>query len=262
MNKSALILLLFLLSSVLPCLRAESGWEELARYQFVRADEILSRPGNAEPGAALARAVCLLQRQPKTQANLEEAKTILTGILSAEKDVDLIAMARFLRARIACWHESQPDFDLAERLLEEVRREHKGHFMAQLALLDLATLRLMRPTDKAAAQAAFDSMEPLSTEISEPCLLRNYHRLLAEAVLMQKLDHKRAIPHLREALRIGFDYEETQRDMLLRLGRLTAEAGLREEATEAYGRFVKEFPGEKRAAWVRDQLARLEKGSP
>ena len=125
----------------------DDAWELSRRYQFNEAVKAFSDKDDTTPPSVAAEAhfglaVNLINRQPKTRANIERARRILEGLLAAEPESDLGIAARYFLGRIAQLHLQKPDIESAIEHFGYLVEHHPDNFWGQVA----ATVH-MRGTD-------------------------------------------------------------------------------------------------------------------
>ena len=96
-----------------------AGWTALTNYRAAQALKVFDPAStSADPAVArearFGRGVALLDLQPVTPAQIEEARGLFAGLVDSGAD-DAAAGARFFLGRIAQHHQAKPDAAEAAR---------------------------------------------------------------------------------------------------------------------------------------------------
>jgi raffinose/stachyose/melibiose transport system substrate-binding protein len=242
----------------------EAGWRELdaghpdaALAIFERAD-----PGNGRAtsrAARFGRTVAILDRQPVTSAQVNEARRAFSDIAGSGSD-DAAQGSLFFLGRIAQHHQASPDAAAAAHEYRRLIVAHPGSAWAQTALARLAMLEIYALDGRLSAGERITRAERLLPHATAAQALGDLHLAIARAVLFYRLPPARALPHLIEADRLGLvepgdaDTVETQIIELSLLG------GNDAQAMRYLRRFLRESPQDPRVYHFRELLASLEAG--
>lgn len=235
----------------------ESAWGEGARLDFTGAARAFGRLGDGRE-ARFGRAVMLLNAQPRSAANTAAARDLLTALRTEDPGDDTGVGALYYLARIAQFHEAQPDLATARARFTELIARHDAHFYGQLARLKLATLEIYAPATPSPAAQRVAAAEALGAPLRQASLARDFHLLVAEACLRFELPVARALDHFLAAEATGAPVREVVRAALfVQIAECARETGRPELARRFYERFLAEFPRDARGATVRSRLAAL-----
>jgi hypothetical protein len=239
---------------------AQIGWEQGARLFFNEAARTFSVPA-ATPEQVLGRAVMLLGVQPRTESNLDEARTLLAGLVDSAGSDDAGIAARYYLARLEQLHAEDPDLAKARTHYRELVARHSAHLFGQLARLKLAMLALYDTAHPAPLSARLPEAEEWGSGITDPVVRCDYHYMMSRALARedgreaQRLEHLLAMEATGKVIR-----DPTRSLMLVEIGEMARAVGRRELAVRAYRQFLQEYPRDARGAAVRSRLAETEAG--
>jgi hypothetical protein len=239
------------------------AWQALADYHAKQALEIFDHH-MSDAGTAVARearfgrAVALLDLQPVTPGQVEEARGLLTALADGGTD-DPAAGALFFLGRIAQHHLAEPDAAEAARQYRELISRFEDSVWAQSALSRLALLELYELNPGWAPAARIAGAERLLAHAHTPAAQSEVHCALAEAIFFYRLPATGALPHLLAAERLGRLDWTTRMETLVQIAELSRLAGNRQQAAQFYRTFLKENPRDLRDYIVRERLAEMEK---
>ncbi len=205
----------------------------------------------------LAWATAQLSVQPTTDANLQAAGKVLTGL--AGGDDELAAEAAYLQARLYQLYYAQPDYAKAAELYRALAARRPESHWAQLGLVKLAMLKLYVVPDSAAPGTdRLAPAEALLAGIHEPLLQRDLHLQIGQAGIALKQPLARLLPHLVAADRIGGISGTAHEDLVVQLSVLSLRAGLPAQAKFYCERYLAEYPDNARAFTIRLKLKEAE----
>lgn len=239
----------------------QDGWQALAAYRTERAlDYFESAQDDADPAIArearFGRAIALLDKQPITAAQLDEARREFAALADSGTD-DCAQGARFFVGRIAQHHLVEPDVAEASRQFRRLIAEHPDSIWAQTALSRLALLEIyamnpdLLPADRIAAA------EKVLVHARSPTARCELHYVIANAILFYRLPEATALPHLLAAEQTGRLEWNERGDVLVQIAELSRLAGDTAQAAEYYQKFLKENPRDQRHYIVKERLAEL-----
>ncbi|MCC6415509.1 MAG: tetratricopeptide repeat protein [Opitutaceae bacterium] len=239
----------------------QDGWQALAAYQAKRAlGHFESAQADANPPAArearFGRAVALLDKQPITPSQLEEARRGFAEL--AENGTDDFAQgARFFLGRIAQHHMVEPDVVEASRQFRRLITEHTDSVWAQTALSRLALLEIYAMNPEMLPAERIAAAEKLLMRARTPTAQCELHYVIANAVFFFRLPDADALPHLLAAERTGRLGWNGCREVLVQIAELSRLAGNAAQAAEYYQQFLQENPRDQRHYIVKERLAAL-----
>jgi hypothetical protein len=258
-------LLLVLCLAALPAAASPlaAGWQALANYRAAEALKIFDR-SVAAPEQPLARearfgrGVALLDIQPVTGAQLDEARRIFTELADSGAD-DPAQGARFFLGRIAQHHQPQPDADEAARQYRRLISEHGDSRWAQSALSRLALLQIYELNPQTSPATRIAEAGKLLAHARLPSAESELHYAIANAIFFHRLPAAGALPHLLAAERLGQLDWPTRVEVLVQIAELSRLAGENAQAAKFYRTFLAENPRDLRVYVIREHLAAVEK---
>lgn len=236
------------------------AWEQGARLFFNEAARSFSVPAPT-PEQALGRAVMLLGVQPRTGANIDEARALLTRVTDSFGSDEAGIAARFYLARLEQLHVEVPDLPKARAHYRELVTRHPTHLFGQLARLKLAMLALYDTAHPTPLAGRLPEAEEWGGGITDPVVRCDYHYMMSRALARedgreaQRLEHLLAMEATGKVIR-----DPTRSLMLVEIGEMARAVGRRGLAARAYRQFTQEFPRDSRVAAVRTRLAEVEAG--
>ena len=240
----------------------DDAWELSRRYQFNEAvkafsdkDDITSPSVAAEAHFGLA--VNLINRQPKTRANIERARRILEGLLAAEPESDLGIAARYFLGRIAQLHLQEPDIESAIEHFGYLVEHHPDNFWGQVAATKYGFLNLYQVMPIKERTALFMDLEKLADHLTSPYLRSNFHFMLGTAAVRFRKLPERALEHFIQAERFGLIKGRARTDGLLRIGELARELERWDVAERYYQQYLDEFRRDPPRDLVKDRLTEV-----
>jgi len=264
-----LSLLLGLLTPVLPGAEPkpgtlQDGWELVTLYRFNEAEALFRRLADREPSREhrYALAVSLLNRQPKSDRTIAEARRYLTTLVeeSTVPDDEITLAARFYVARILQLHQSKPDLAAARLAYRELSRIPDGGFWAEVAAVKWATLHVYEVTPWSEKAARLAEAEKELTRLTSPTLRKDLHIILADGYEKFGISLPAALHHLEAAWAAGIERGIDQGDFLARMGELARRTGDPAKARGYFTEFLRRFRRDERVYWITQKVAELEQG--
>jgi tetratricopeptide (TPR) repeat protein len=240
-----------------------AGWQALTNYRSEEAlkifDRSLNAPDPAEARAArFGRAVALLDRQPVSAGQIDEARGIFRALAGSGVD-DPAQGARFFLGRIAQHHQQQPDGAEAARQYRQLIAEHENSIWAQTALSRLALLQIYELDPQLPPAARIARAEKLLAYARTPSAESEIHLVVANAMFFYRLPAAGALPHLLAVERLGRVEWTVRSEVLVQIAELSRLAGEKAQAVRYYRMFLKENPRDPRGYIIRERIAGLEK---
>lgn len=245
------------------CLHADvdEAWQTLSRLMTNEAraefESLAAKESSEQSAARLGLAVTLLNKQPKTQGNLDEAAELLDAV-SASEPGDLGMLAGYFRARIEQAHRMQPDPVRAEELYEAVIARDPEHPVAQLARVKSALILIYGDGDLESKRALLARLEQQAGTLTFPPARRDMHVVLADAYAQLFQDDEATLRCMLEAEAVGFINARNRADHWIRIAELARRTGKADVALDYYRRFLKTFRRDERHHTVGEQAAALE----
>lgn len=206
-----------------------------------------------------AAAIHLLQRQPRTAANVAEALQLLQEL--AASDDEIAVTAHYFVARIYDYHAIPPRRALANAEYRLLLERFPGRLQAEMGLASLAANRLFATRREQDLTSLFDELEGELGRLRHAAARRACHYVLADAALRLLNDHERAIRHLEELWNLHPRIYGMRADTLVKLGEVNLALKRYDAAAYWYREFLLEFSDEARSSWIADRLREAEKRS-
>jgi hypothetical protein len=231
----------------------EEPWVDLTQLRFREAADKFA--GQAEtPASLIGRSLALLNRQPRTDDNIEEAARLLRRAAESAGPHEAAAAGYYLGC-ISQYQLAEPDPARARTQFAAVAARWPEEFFGQLAAVRHAALALYSGQPDPALFAVL-------TEEAERCtdraIRRSYHLLLGEAAQRFHQGDDFAYRHYAAAWDLDIALPEQRANILLRLGRLAEKLQRPGEAGRHYGRFLQENPRDDRTSEIAARLAALQ----
>ena len=232
-------------------------WRKVASYLSKEAQiELAGLPAPADAAAQreheFCTAVVWLDRQPLTEARIDEVEARLKALLAVENNDEIGRASRFLLGRIAQLYRATPDVGQAAEYFRGLIEQPGPGRWADAARVKLAVLVLYAlpgAGDGAARVAAVEAMLPGA---KDPIVVRDLHRVAARAIMFYNLPPAPALRHLLAADEIGGLSGTLGADQLVQIGELAWDTGDVEMAKRYYERLRAEYPRDPRI-YVMDQ---------
>ncbi|MFH1499221.1 MAG: hypothetical protein ABII82_15510 [Verrucomicrobiota bacterium] len=234
---------------------AADPWQDALTFDYNAAAERFAELHDAKPDdtrVAIAYASALLVRQPRTESNIRDAHDLLLN--AARTSSPHTSLAIYLLARIELDHLTPAQPDTARARLEQLRRDHPAHPLADQAAVELAYLAAY-PED--ASPDAIAKVEALLPTVTAPGARRDLHALLAHLQLRRARAPAAALPHLVAAREIGYELPLRNADADLGIANIARDTGDTALAHRHYAAFIAAAPRDTRASTVRRLLAEL-----
>lgn len=235
-------------------------WQTALAFDYNTAAERFADLHKASPDnahTAIAYASSLLVKQPRTASNIRTARDLLLKAGAADTaSADETALALYLLARVELDHLDPAQPDSARARLEQLRREHPAHPLADHAAVELAYQLAYPPAG--ADIGALPAIETLLASVKDPGATRDLHALIAGLLLRLRDDRAGALPHFLAARAIGFEQPLRNAESDLTIANLARETGDAALARRHYAAFIAAAPRDVRADTARRLLAELE----
>lgn len=239
-----------------------SPWDDISTGLFNEAHTAFI---NASDEAAPAdrrilrygEAVSLLNAQPRTQSNIDQAYGILEEVRNAGAGDDLALEARYLQGRIEQIQRSTPSPSKAEAIYLELIAQTPDHPVAQRALVKLAIIRLYDRIDSAERRQRYDWFTREAARLTDDGARVQLHLLLAEYARRLEYGNEQELAHMLAAYKAGVTKRRLLVEVLVRIGDLSRLTGRNDMARDFYTRFLEQFPRTDRRSTVEGYLAAL-----
>ncbi len=239
-----------------------AGWELTTLYRFNEAEVVFRALVDKEPSREnrYALAISQLNRQPKSDRTIAEARGLLTALVAepAPADDEIRLAAQFYLARTLQLHQSKPDLAAARLAFHELSRMPGGGFWAEAASVKWVTLSLYEVTPWSEKAGRLEEAERELLRLTDPTLKKDLHIILADGYEKFAVSLPAALRHLEAAWALGIERGIDQGDFLARMGELARRTGDRTKARAYFTEFLKRFRRDERVYWITLKLAELE----
>ena len=233
------------------------AWKKVVGLQVNEAraefESIRDRDGADAREASFGLALTLLNTQPKTDANLDQAASLLDDIIAGPQD-DLGAWAGYFRSRVEQVHRTRPDPDLARKLFTELIERDAASAAAQFAVVKRALIDLYGGEIGKSQRVVMAELESALLTLTHDPARRDLHLLMADAAVRVFLDNEAALRHLLAADQIGIARTNTRGDVWAGIAGIARLLGQTKMARDYEERFVAEFPRDSRSATIVQRL--------
>ena len=258
------LLVLLLLAGLAPARAGELAsapadpWDQTALGLFKDAHHAFAQRPADDREARFGAAVTLINLQPKTDANLDRAESLLHALVADDPPDDLSVAARYYLARIPHVHRTRPDTARALAAYREIIALGSPHPLAQRAVVLAGLLSLHEPRLGAEERAARHARVAAdAASLDAPSARRDLHLILADVALRHDLGDETVLHHLLAADTAGIARAVTRRDTWLRTAEIARRSGRTEIAVLYYRRFLDQFQSDPRRLAVEERLAAL-----
>jgi hypothetical protein len=228
------------------------AWALAAAYQFNEA-LALARRSSPSDQSRFAEAILLLNRQPRTAGNVQQAEKLLTEI--AKGSSALAAEAAFYHARVPDLHQLNRNPALARERYLKVHERWPDDAFGQAAWVRAALIEATEAARKPELLPGLLSrLEREGERMSFPASRRDYHLLMADLYERFEPDAGAAARHLDAALEAGIPTRVIRTEALVKAGSFALRAGDCESALRHWRAFLATAPGDPRASMIRKQV--------
>ena len=263
MKRARIILVGLVCTAAAAAAELTDGWQALAGYRAARALEIFDRDlDSSNPArqreARFVHGVALLDRQPVSPAQVEEARAMFAQLAGSGSD-DFAAGARFFLGRIAQHHLAVADNAEAARQFRQLIAEHESSVWAQSALSRLALIEIYELNLEKSPTVRLAEAEKLLAHARTPAAETEVRLAIVDGIFYYRLPPGPALAHLLEAEKLGRMDWVVRMDVLVQIAELSRLEGNRAQAAQFYRQFLKENPRDLRHYNVQQRLAALER---
>jgi len=216
---------------------------------FMQIRKTGESPREADFGVALM----LLNKQPKSDGNLDRAAGIFERI-SGSGDDDLGMLAGYYRARIEQIHRRTQNPAKAVELFTKLIERHPEHPMAQFAVVKRAMIEIYDDSPLESKRQLLAALDETADEMTHPPAKRDLELLLADSYARLFQDDGRTLDHLLAADAIGITRAKPRADVWIRIAELARLLGKKDVAATYYRKFLKEFQRDNRHYTIEERL--------
>lgn len=240
-----------------------SAWQDAANYSFNEAHQkiiaLRSNPSISSRELDYAEAILLLNVQPKTESNIQEASQLFQSVAANGAD-ELSLYARYYIARILHVHQSVPDLIKAEASYLELIGQYPQHILAQESLLKLSILYLYELKKEEPMEKRIQKVNLLGQKITDPVISGMYHGMMADCLLrFSSSSKKEALDHLLLYENAGIQRPKKRAFTLIQIGLISRELGDYSISKKYFGKFLTEFKRDGRVFIVKNIVQEMEK---
>ena len=243
-------------------LTEDSAWEKTGRFLYHEAvdefGDLLASGAGGTSDLKFGLALNLINRQPKTQANLDRAERLFSEVYSAEGMEGLGIASKYYSGRIKEVHQRKAELAEAEEIYAQIIAANPRHFFAQLAATRYALIRFYSVESLEERRSRFLELEALADNLIRPSVRSHFHSLMGDLAARYEISLEKSLYHYREAVAAGIQNFRIRRDVLVSIGEIARELGDVPVAVEYYERFLREFPRDTRRVLIKERLVALQ----
>lgn len=233
-----------------------SATQLLVNEAYVGFQRVRSGDDDDAREADFGVALMLLNKQPKTEANIQQAADLFAQV-GAGGDDDLSVLAAYYGARIEQMHRFEPNSAAAIALYNSLIESHPGHPIAEVAISKRAVLEIYDDSPLEAKRARLEQLATLAPTLQYPPARRDLHLLLADSYARLFQDNQNTLAELLAADAEGIERPKNRSDVWVRIGELARLTGQPELARRYYKKFLESFRRDNRTFTVRQRLEAL-----
>lgn len=219
------------------------GWLDLNRLDPAAAQSKFE--DRTDRKSRLGQALVLLGAQPRTDARIHEARTILEELRAGNPNDDTGIAATYQIARIDQLFAQPANPAAAIATYRELLARHPGNPIAERAAPKLTLLLLYAEVENATWEQHVAEITALLPSLQSPSAQRDTRLVLADALLRLRNDHARALPLFEYCLQRNLIVRPPGiASALLTAAECARVVGRKAEAAAYYRRYVQEFPRE------------------
>jgi tetratricopeptide (TPR) repeat protein len=200
-------------------------------------------------------AVSLLNVQPRTQANIDDAYTIFGELFAASPDDDIGWSSRYLQGRIDQIQRNKPDLAKADAIFSELIRKNPRHPVAERAHVKLAIIRIFAKAETVERRRHYDEFTRAAADFADRGIKAQMHLLLAEIARRFNYGYDEELQHMLAAHKAGITRRRMRADALVRIGDLARLTGRIDIAREYYTQFLAQYARNERRTTIEGYLA-------
>ncbi|QYM79357.1 tetratricopeptide repeat protein [Horticoccus luteus] len=223
------------------------AWVDMADNRAKDAFILLkAKPPAGDRERELARATAMIDNQPVTDGQLQQAEAVFVRL--AGGDDEAAQIAAYLRARLYHVHFSTSDLARASELYRAVAARWPDGHWGQLALVKAGLIQLYATEKIPDARARVREVAKLLERIREPGLRRDLQFQMGRAGTFFELTPDEVLPYFEAADKIGGLGVLTQQDLTAELGELSFRAKRWTEARRYFERYIAQYPDARKFA--------------
>jgi hypothetical protein len=234
-------------------------WRQLLDHDLGAV--LSASPTAHSPVERLAVALAWMQREPRTEGNLERARVILRELAgggSGPDQPDPALVAEFLLGRIAHLYRHPSDPATASRHYAAVIERGGNTPWAQHVGVRYIMTRLATAEDADVAQSRWREGELLVAGFTDADAIRDGHLALTHLGLYWGIDDQDILRHALAADHMTFHQIHNRNRLWISIANIAARQGQSELARTYYKKLIENAPRDGRLSLVKDRLAALE----
>lgn len=202
-------------------------------------------------------AVALLNKQPKTERNLDEAAGLLRSVRNANSSDNFGVSSLFFLARIEESHRSKLSEEKAKALYQELFKTHPTHPMGQMAYVKFGQISLYEVKPLAEKTQQILTYEKQGAFLTDLDAKRSFHSLLANTYTLLKIKPDNTLTHLLSLEKMGVMGVEFRKDILVRIAETYRIQNNIPQAIIYYEKFLAAYAWDSRRYTIEKKLATL-----
>ncbi|MEZ5275795.1 MAG: tetratricopeptide repeat protein [Opitutaceae bacterium] len=239
-----------------------SAWRDAVLLLYADAHQVFRTEVGVDPALRRERlvgeALTLLNLQPRTEANVSRARSILDGLQKDEAADEIGILSRYYLGRIAQIHNLTPDPEAAIRIFRNLLDDHPDHLFGQFAGVKWALVYLGTAPTPEIRLTRLTEIEGIVPLITLPGPAKDLHLFLADGSERYAGDLEQSLRHLIAAGDLGISKRNLRGDVFVRIGEIALALGQTEIALDYFQRFLAEFPRDLRTYTITRKVRELE----
>jgi len=238
----------------------ETGWKDAATFLFNDANQVFKnakKEANApERERALGEAATLLNLQPRTQANLRQAREIFERLARDQND-SVAIFATYLLARLHQHYDEPAQPEKARQLYRDLLEHHAGNVVAESGASQLVLIDLYEPVSTGERQQRFEALEKIAPLLKTASGRRGYHLNMGNAYLDFSGPRAKALEHLLAADAERITRWQVEATTWISIGELARAEGRHDLAAAYYRKFLEKYQRDNRHYTIQKRLDSL-----
>lgn len=224
--------------------------------------ELLAKDTPDRRQLRFGEAATLINVQPKTAANLDNAVAVFQDLAEEDPNDDIAVYSRYLIGRVAQIHRLDADLELAANTYRELLRDHPQNKFAQRAVPKLAVIELFDPLRSPDDQTGALEIEAFAANLTDPLAIRDTALMLADYYTMIAPNDTKALENLLIANEQGIQRYKFRATVLVRIAELSRRTGNPDQAVDYYQMFLDEFQRDQRRTLIEERIEELTQAAP
>ncbi|HWL51638.1 MAG TPA: tetratricopeptide repeat protein [Chthoniobacteraceae bacterium] len=242
----------------------DPAWRDASNLLFNQAHQQFQRAakkeGAAERERMLGHGITLLNLQPRTQSNLEEARALFQRLMAQAPESGEARFAAFYLARLYELYDHPAQPDQARRLYRQLLEDHPGDLLAERSASCLVLLDLYETISDEERTRRFHALESWASRLRTPTGRRDFSLNMGYACLdfpAIEASRARAIHYLLAAEKEGITQHQMEARTWIAIGELARLEGRKELAREYYQKFLTKYRRDNRHYTLQKRLETL-----